>query len=292
VPGLDGDQLALKINSMKKIILFPIRVWPLAVMAVLILLGVCFAQSSTDAAQSDPQIPQIAVSNPVGVSAIVAILVPMLIAGIKPRVPKPLRKWLPLLAPVLGEILMQLISGLFAALPNGLGAVAGSAGVGLREAKAQHFPKAEDTNPSGKGGGFNSGAALSSFFLVFALLGAVVIPFSGCARTLATGGVYQGDKVLFEADRAIDGAYETLHAFVTWEYENRAALSAYPEIGEAAKEVRLHAREWIDDAMALRDAYATNPTGVNRTKLQRAISVLRKGLAIAARHQSKSKQLN
>jgi hypothetical protein len=69
---------------------------------------------------------------------------------------------------------------------------------------------------------------------------------------------------------------------VRWESENRATLSQWPEIREAADFTRAHAKEWIHSAIALRDAYAAAATAENRAALDQAISVLQAALTQAS----------
>ena len=63
---------------------------------------------------------------------------------------------------------------------------------------------------------------------------------TGCG-TLDKTGPYAGDQVLYVADQTDVVAYKTLHAFVQFEYDNRAALAGHPEIKKAADEIRAHA---------------------------------------------------
>jgi hypothetical protein len=98
----------------------------------------------------------------------------LIIAALKSRVPERFRKWIPIVAPILGEALASLATN----LPHGSGLIAGLAGVGLREIKDQHLPAAEAANNSGKGGADKIGAALGLILLAF-----VCFCASGC-----TGG--------------------------------------------------------------------------------------------------------
>lgn len=125
-------------------------------------------------------------------------------------------------------------------------------------------------------------------FYALALMGALwlapavlTLPLlTGCG-TLAPGGAYNSDKVLYDADFAIANSYDLLHNFVTWEYQNRALLASVPEIKAAADKVRVGAPQWVRSALNLRDAYAKSPTGANRDALQKAIDVLRQAVAEA-----------
>jgi hypothetical protein len=106
-----------------------------------------------------------------------------------------------------------------------------------------------------------------------------IIPFIamllvGCG-TLAPEGPYAGDKTLYAADEAISLSYEVIHSFVLWEFQNREALKSQPEIKQKADQLRQNAPGWFATSMALRDAYADNPTDGTRDALQRTLGVLR-----------------
>ena len=114
---------------------------------------------------------------------------------------------------------------------------------------------------------------------VIVLLGAGI----GCSGLrLEEGGAYQGDEVLYTADKTIVNSYKLLDSFVTWEHQNRAVLPA--EVSRAADQVREKASTWTDSAIALREAYALNPNSENRSALERAVSILQAALAEAAKY--------
>lgn len=212
-----------------------------------------------------------------------AICVPIVIAAFKRWVPEDKRKWLPIIAPFVGEILANVAAQFGAVLPNGSGAVAGLAGVGVREALDQHKSSSPDgAQNNGSGGAI--AAALAFWFVIGTLCFGVV---AGCAHLDKTG-FYQGDQTLYQTDRVIDGSYDTLHDFVEWEYENRTALSKFPEITKTADKIRLHAQEWCDSAIRLRDAYRGNPNVRTRAELEQGADVLRQALAEVAIYRSKS----
>jgi len=116
----------------------------------------------------------------------------------------------------------------------------------------------------------------------------LLIVMVGCG-TLDPAGPYHGDKVLFEAHRTVNGAYEVLHAFVKWEFENRAALASKPEIKKAADDVRRNAQHWIESAIALADAYEANPNDQTRTALTKSLDILKTALAQAAAYMAQKK---
>lgn len=116
-----------------------------------------------------------------------------------------------------------------------------------------------------------------------------VVATSGC-RTLAPGGVYQGDKYLEESELAITTSYDLLHTYVTWEYQNRAALSKWPEIKKSADNIRANSKQWFASAHNLHDAYAANKSEANRTALNTVIGVLRSALTEASKYMAQVAQ--
>ena len=109
---------------------------------------------------------------------------------------------------------------------------------------------------------------------------------AGCG-TLDPAGIYKGDKTLYTSDLALGEAYDALHAFVQWEYDNRAALASQPAIRQAANQVRAQSPKWFSAAMALRDAYASAPTAANRDALVGALAVIQQAVSQAAAWQAK-----
>ncbi|MGO8675111.1 MAG: hypothetical protein ACLQVX_04480 [Limisphaerales bacterium] len=103
---------------------------------------------------------------------------------------------------------------------------------------------------------------------------------AGCG-TLDPAGVYQGNQALYQTDVALASSYEVLHGFVQWEYDNRAALSSTPEIKAAADRVRSGAPQWFASALALRDAWQTNPSSTNQTSLEQSLAVIQQATAQA-----------
>jgi hypothetical protein len=129
--------------------------------------------------------------------------------------------------------------------------------------------------------------AVSTFAAPTALMIAPAV-LSGC-RNIDPAGVYRGDKVLYNADKTIVDSYDILHAFVTFEFENREALKATPDVANAADQIRLNAQKWTDSAIALRDAYVASPTPENRSKLEDGVRVLRQAMTQAQNYMKKTK---
>lgn len=122
---------------------------------------------------------------------------------------------------------------------------------------------------------------MKTAFLYFALAVALLC---GACRSLDQSGPYKGDQALYSADITITTSYQLFDTFVTWEFANRAALTARPEIRAAADKVRAHAKEWIGSAIVLREAYAANPTTANRDKLTLSLGVLQAALNEATKY--------
>lgn len=99
---------------------------------------------------------------------------------------------------------------------------------------------------------------LRLMFLALALgLGSVA--YQGCGSTpvtLEAGGAYS-DAYLATTDQAILDAAKTLDGFTAWYQANATFLAKYPEVGQLASAISLHQNEWLKNAYAARDAYAS-----------------------------------
>lgn len=117
---------------------------------------------------------------------------------------------------------------------------------------------------------------------IFPLLILPVLMFllSACG-TLNKTGVYQSDKFLYDVELAIPTAYDVIHAFVTWEKNNRPALAKHPEITNAADIMRANSPRWFASANALHDTYKANPTDANKSALQLVLDELRTAMTEA-----------
>lgn len=120
--------------------------------------------------------------------------------------------------------------------------------------------------------------------LLFAVIAAFFTIHTGCASkgTLDPAGVYQGDIFAYNADKTITESYAAFDKFVAWEYSHRAALSKWPEVRQSADGIRANAKRWIDQAVAVREAYQFDPTEQNRKSLAGTLAVIRAALAQAA----------
>lgn len=114
---------------------------------------------------------------------------------------------------------------------------------------------------------------------------------TGC-RALAPQGVYKGDQILYNAELVIPTAYEVVHSYVSWEKQNRKALTKWPEIRQSADYMRTNYKKYHATANALRDAYAISPTDENRAALEQALSVLRAALIEASQYMAQASQPN
>lgn len=108
---------------------------------------------------------------------------------------------------------------------------------------------------------------------------------TGCSSTLSPTGVYQGDKILYNADVTITTAYKSFDSFLKWETAFRAVLPV--EVSRAADTIRLNAKKWIDSASALREAYASNPTRENRDKLKATLDLIDTALVQAQKYMTR-----
>lgn len=107
------------------------------------------------------------------------------------------------------------------------------------------------------------------------------LAFLSACGTLDPSGPYKGNKVLYDADQVIATSYDLLHTFVTWEFQNRAALASQPEVTKYADYIRVNAPKWFTTAVALRDTYKTASTSANASALSTALQVLQTAVAQA-----------
>ena len=118
-----------------------------------------------------------------------------------------------------------------------------------------------------------------------------LLPLTACQNRPFDPGVYDGNAILFTADKTIGEAFDTLHHFVAWEQVNREALRPWPGIKNTADTVRRNVSGWRAAILSARDAYAGDPSEANRSKLQKAIAVVRSALASAIDYQKKHEKL-
>jgi hypothetical protein len=95
----------------------------------------------------------------------------------------------------------------------------------------------------------------------------------GCNRTtLAPGGAYAGDQVLYQADKTITTTYKQFQAFLAWELKHRPMLPV--EVSHAADTIRLNAKKWIDSASSLRETYAASGDRKDRDNLVLGLNLI------------------
>ncbi len=126
-----------------------------------------------------------------------------------------------------------------------------------------------------------AGPAVGLFLILGMFALGVAVMFCGC-RNLAAGGVYDGDKLLFEAETTIVTSYDLVNTFTQWEYENRARLTKWPGIYAGAQKMRADYPQWYQSANALRDAYASTRDVETGKKLATTLALLRAALNEAA----------
>lgn len=135
----------------------------------------------------------------------------------------------------------------------------------------------------------------SILFTAAALLfvaGPVIV--AGCKTQLSPSGVYAGKQYLYVADRTIADSYDYLNAFVTWEYQNRAAIATnWPTMTKVADNVRALAPQFYHFAIAARSAYAGMLDNTNATvsALNSASNALAKELTSMQTLQAATAQL-
>jgi hypothetical protein len=93
-----------------------------------------------------------------------------------------------------------------------------------------------------------------------AIAGGIVLmaALMGCTTTtLDPSGVYAGNMFLYQCDKTLVTAKDTLDNVVTWEMQNRAQLATnhLQSVTAAADAIRAEAPTWFGTAAAARAAY-------------------------------------
>lgn len=123
-----------------------------------------------------------------------------------------------------------------------------------------------------------SGGALTIILAGMLTIGA--LSMTGCA-SLAPSSSYDGDKALYIADQTDLAAYKVMHAFVSFEYDNRAALASHPEIKEAADEIRKNAPDWFAKYDKARAVYVNVRSPETLAAFNLAVQKLKDGVTKA-----------
>ena len=106
---------------------------------------------------------------------------------------------------------------------------------------------------------------------LLAITAILALALAGCG-TLASGGAYNGDKVLYQADSTVWTAYQAIDASLKWESVNYRSLS--PQLQAAANAVRAQAPKAFSSYAALRATYLANKNTANQNSLQGAVNDL------------------
>ena len=89
------------------------------------------------------------------------------------------------------------------------------------------------------------------------------------------------DPVVVNAERSTVVAVDVFDTFTKWEYDNRKACAAFPEIRESADRIRTGGPDWLASARHLTQAYKQNRTPENKANLATAIALLRAAMVEA-----------
>lgn len=117
----------------------------------------------------------------------------------------------------------------------------------------------------------------------FALFGLFAFPACNNPQFDATG-VYHGDQFLYQTDQAVVTTFNLFDVYVKWEYNNRALLTSRPEVRKSADYIRANAKQWRNTVLALRDAYAANPSADNKLNLTKALAVIQAAMTEATQY--------
>jgi hypothetical protein len=122
--------------------------------------------------------------------------------------------------------------------------------------------------------------------LLLGLLTLSLLPMAetGCKTRLAPG-VAQPNVPLYNTDLSIVTTKNVIQNFLQWEQTNRPLIQPkYPEITKYAIQLSNDAPRWLQSAVALRDAYNSNPTAANKSAFDTAMSVLTAAMGEAQKY--------
>lgn len=98
---------------------------------------------------------------------------------------------------------------------------------------------------------------------------------NGMQRELAPGGAYDGDRIQYEAAKAIVEADEAFEAFLGWADRNPAYVSGSATAQGLVADVRANRDKWAKDAFAALDLYKLSRSGNDLETLQGRLGALR-----------------
>lgn len=101
-----------------------------------------------------------------------------------------------------------------------------------------------------------------------------------CSTTINTNGPYAGNKTLYATDQSIDAAFRVLDVFMKFQSDNRGVLPK--EVNDFADKTRRDAPLWTRRLIALRDAYASAPTTLNKSNLDTVLKLVREAVVQAS----------
>jgi hypothetical protein len=114
------------------------------------------------------------------------------------------------------------------------------------------------------------------------VLATAMVPLS--LLLVGCGSIQPGnDPVVVNAERTTQLAVDVFDTFLQWEYSNRQALSATPEVRQSADFIRAKGQDWLVTARSMTQAYKQNRTPENKANLETAMAVLRSAIG-EARH--------
>jgi hypothetical protein len=132
--------------------------------------------------------------------------------------------------------------------------------------------------------------------LLVGLLTLSLLPMAetGCKTKLAPGGAYsqvdtngvsQPLSGLYSTDVSIDASKRVIQSFLQWEQANRPLVQAqWPGVTSYAIKLSNDAPKWLQSAVALRDAYASNPSAANKSAFDAAMDVLNQAVTEAQKY--------
>lgn len=101
--------------------------------------------------------------------------------------------------------------------------------------------------------------------------------FAGCqtTRDLDPEGVYQGDRVLFNADALALQVFDSIDSIQAFASRNPSIVAESESFQSLLSKLAENRQKWKDDYFAARDSYEAAKTLANRQQLDISLEVLR-----------------
>ena len=128
------------------------------------------------------------------------------------------------------------------------------------------------------------------YLLALIAAAALALTMPGCQTSLDPAGAYQGDNWLYQTDKAVTTAYDTIDGFLIWELQYRSSLATNaPHVTAAADSIRSQAPRWFAVEKQMRGLYVAAKSPGTSNQLFNAAAVITTGATNATQLRSSIK---